>query len=66
MKPEYLKLNYSEDGSSYIRKDHVEEIKKIDLIIYNYDSVLLDVRESNVCMHFFGKGAKLDIGEIKR
>ena len=46
MKPEYIELNYSDEGPSYIRKDRIDEIKKIDVIVFDCDGVLLDVRLS--------------------
>jgi phosphoglycolate phosphatase-like HAD superfamily hydrolase len=46
MKKEYIELYYSDKGPTYIRKDRIDDIKKVDVIVFDCDGVLLDVRES--------------------
>jgi phosphoglycolate phosphatase-like HAD superfamily hydrolase len=46
MNAKYMKLFFSDNGPTYILKDHLKEIKKIDVIIFDCDGVLLDVRKS--------------------
>lgn len=48
MKTEYLELEYSEKGLTYVRKDRVREIGEVDVVIFDCDGVLLDVRESYI------------------
>ena len=46
MKPEFIELKLPDDDPVFIRKDRIEEIKKIDVVIFDCDGVLLDVNES--------------------
>ena len=44
MRPEYIKLDT--DKPTYLRKDRVSDIAKVDMTVFDCDGVLLDVRRS--------------------
>ena len=45
MTKEYLKLRFK-NGEAYIRRNRIDQIKRVDGIIFDCDGVLIDVRES--------------------
>jgi len=45
MKTRYIELN-SPDGPCYIRKDCIKQLREVDVVVFDCDGVLLDVRNS--------------------
>ncbi len=45
MKPKYIEFS-STEGTCYIRNDRLKQLKEVDVVVFDCDGVLLDVRDS--------------------
>lgn len=42
----YIEKQFGTNGTTYIREDRLEELAKVDVIVFDCDGVLIDVRDS--------------------